>query len=81
MELSEKIKIIVDKGEEFGIFSLFTKDSTKEALKPIRSITGNLLSELGYQYKIGDEISIVGKSEVKVRVYNITASTYHCEMV
>lgn len=77
-EKSEKIKIIVDKGEEFGIFSLFTNDSTKEHLKPIRSIAGNLLSDLGIQYNIGDEINI---SSTRVRVYNISTTTYYCEIV
>lgn len=78
MELSEKIKIIVDKGEEFGIFSLFTNDSTKDILKPFRSVGGKLLSDLGIRYNVGDEINILS---TKVRVYNISATTYHCEIV
>ncbi len=86
MELSNTIKILVDKNG-FGIFSLFGRESTKEVLHSVRSIAGGLLSDLGIKFDVGDEFLIKENARhgtscyTKVRVYNITNASYHCEVV
>lgn len=83
--------IEVDKGG-FGLFSFFTKESTKEVLIEQRSSSLNqlnFLTELGLSFKVGEEITIhsplrhneKGHFVYRVRIYEVTSEKYKGEFI
>ena len=74
----------------FGMFSLFSEDSTKNRLTHESTLKGNFLKEIGIDFKVGDKTTIhepikgnrnLGHKLFYVRIYSIEDNYYLGEFI
>lgn len=71
----------------FGMFALFTKASTKETLIEASGMNGYYLSELGIEYKSGDEVRIKSDAPINgqfvydVKILKVTDKLFEAEFI